>query len=175
MKIAQLCPTLCYPMDYRVHGILHARIHGTFSFSRVSCEPRYLNKVSHIADGFFTSWATREAQDYRVGGLSLLQGIFPNQVLNPHLLYCRWILYQLSHKGSPRLLEWVAVPSPADLPDPEIEVESPALQVDSLPTKLSEKLHWAALAACTVWRLTLCQLFHLLYFILFWVVLSPWL
>ena len=55
VKIAQLCPTLCYPMDYRVHGILHARIHGTFSFSRVSCEPRYLNKVSHIADGFFTS------------------------------------------------------------------------------------------------------------------------
>ena len=23
---------------------------------------------------------------------------------------CRWILYQLSHKGSPRILEWVAYP-----------------------------------------------------------------
>ena len=25
-------------------------------------------------------------------------------------LLCRWILYQLSHKGSPRTLEWVAFP-----------------------------------------------------------------
>ena len=24
--------------------------------------------------------------------------------------YCKWILYQLSHKGSPRILEWVAYP-----------------------------------------------------------------
>ena len=26
MKVIQLCPTLCYPMDSRVHGILQARI-----------------------------------------------------------------------------------------------------------------------------------------------------
>ena len=43
-----------------------------------------------------------------VGNLSLLQGIFPTQGLNPHLPHCRWILYQLSHQGSPRTLEWVA-------------------------------------------------------------------
>ena len=36
-----------------------------------------------------------------VGSLSLLQGIFPTQGLNPGLLHCRQILYQLSHKGSP--------------------------------------------------------------------------
>ena len=35
------------------------------------------------------------------GSLSLLQGIFPTQGSNPGLLHCRWILYQLSHKGSP--------------------------------------------------------------------------
>ena len=40
-----------------------------------------------------------------VGNLSLLQGIFPTQGLNPHLPHCRWILYQLSHQGSPRTLE----------------------------------------------------------------------
>jgi len=45
-----------------------------------------------------------------VGSLSLLQGIFPTQGLNPGLLHCRWILYQLSHKESPRILEWVACP-----------------------------------------------------------------
>ena len=36
--------------------------------------------------------------------------IFPTQGLNPGLLHYRWILYQLSHKGSPRTLEWVAYP-----------------------------------------------------------------
>ena len=45
-----------------------------------------------------------------VGSLSLLQGIFPTQGSNPGLLHCRWILYQLSHKESLRILEWVAYP-----------------------------------------------------------------
>ena len=38
-----------------------------------------------------------------VGCHSLLQGIFPTQGLNPGLLHFRWILYQLSNKGSPIL------------------------------------------------------------------------
>ena len=37
-------------------------------------------------------------QNTGVGSLSLLQGIFPTQGLNPGLLHCRRILYQLSHK-----------------------------------------------------------------------------
>ena len=45
-----------------------------------------------------------------VGSLSLLQGIFQTQGSSPGLLHCRQILYQLSHKGSPRILEWVACP-----------------------------------------------------------------
>ena len=45
-----------------------------------------------------------------VWSLSLLQGIFPTQGLNPGLPHCKQILYQLSHKGSPRILEWVAYP-----------------------------------------------------------------
>ena len=39
-----------------------------------------------------------------VGFHALLQGIFPTQGLNPSLLcllYCRWILYLLSHRGNP--------------------------------------------------------------------------
>ena len=43
-------------------------------------------------------------QNTGVGSLSLLQGIFPTQGLNPGLLHCRRILYQLSHQGSPCLL-----------------------------------------------------------------------
>ena len=36
-----------------------------------------------------------------VGCLALLQGIFPTQELNPGLPHFRWILYCLSHQGSP--------------------------------------------------------------------------
>ena len=46
-----------------------------------------------------------------MGTCSLFQGIFPNQGLNPGLPHCRQILYQLSHQGSPRILEQVAFPS----------------------------------------------------------------
>ena len=49
-------------------------------------------------------------QNTGVGSLSLLQGIFPTQGLNPGLPHCRQILYPLSHQGSPRILEWVAYP-----------------------------------------------------------------
>ena len=49
-------------------------------------------------------------QNTGVGGFSLLQGIFPTQGSNTGLPHCRWISYQLSHKGSPRTLEWVAYP-----------------------------------------------------------------
>ena len=57
------------------HGILQAKILEwvAFTFSRGSSHPRDLIQVSHIADGFFASWATREAQEYGVGSLSLLQ------------------------------------------------------------------------------------------------------
>ena len=64
MKVAQSCPTLCNPMDYTVHGILQPRILEwvAFPFSRGSSQPRDRTQVSRIAGGFFTSWATREAQ-----------------------------------------------------------------------------------------------------------------
>ena len=49
-------------------------------------------------------------QSTGVGSRSLLQGIFPTQGSNPGLPHCRQTLYQLSHKGSPTILEWVAYP-----------------------------------------------------------------
>ena len=58
---------------------------------------------------------------------------------NTALPHCGRILYQLSHKGSPRILEWVACPFSRDLPDPGIELGSPASQADSSPTELSGK------------------------------------
>jgi len=99
VKVTQSSPTLYDPVDCTVHGILQARILKwvAFPFSRGSSQPRGKTQVSHIASGFFISWATREAQE--------------------------------SWSGQP-------VPSPAELPDPGIELGSLALQADSLPAEL---------------------------------------
>ena len=70
--VAQLCPTLCDPMD---------------------CSP----PVSSVR-------GDSPAKNTGVGCHALLQGIFPTQGSSPGLLHCGWILYQLSHKGSPRIL-----------------------------------------------------------------------
>ena len=69
VKVAQSCPTHCDPMDYSVHGILQAKILEwvDFPFSRGSSWPRDWSQVSHTASRFFTSWATREAQEYWSG------------------------------------------------------------------------------------------------------------
>ena len=63
------------------------------------CDPR----------GLYSPWNS-SGQNTGVDSLSLLQEIFPTQVLKPVLLYCRQILYQLGHQGSPRILEWVVYP-----------------------------------------------------------------
>ena len=57
--------------------------------------------------GLYSPWNSL-GQNTGVGSLFLLQGIFPTQGSNPGLPHCRRILYQLSHKGSPRVLEWAA-------------------------------------------------------------------
>ena len=59
--------------------------------------------------GLYSPWNS-PGQNTGVRSLSLLQGIFPTQGSNPGLPHCRPILYQLSHQGSPRILEWVAYP-----------------------------------------------------------------
>ena len=63
VKVTQLCPTLCNPLDYTVQGILQARILEWVAFrcSKESSQPRDRNQVSGIAGRFFTSWATSEA------------------------------------------------------------------------------------------------------------------
>ena len=62
--------------------------------------------------GLYSPW---NSPGQHTGGssFSLLQGILPTQGSNPGLPCCRQILYQLSHQGSPRILEWVAYPFPS--------------------------------------------------------------
>ena len=70
-------------------------------------------------------------QNTGVDTLSLFQGIFPTQGSNPGLPHCRQILYQLSHREAQQYWGGLPIPSPADLPNPGIELGSPALQADS--------------------------------------------
>ena len=59
--------------------------------------------------GLYSPWNSL-GQNTGVRSLPLLEGIFPTQGLNPGFLHCRQILFQLSHKGSPRILAWVSYP-----------------------------------------------------------------
>ena len=108
-----------------------------------NCTPSYLKVKVAQSDplwphGLYSSWDS-PGQNTGVGSLYLLQGIFPTQRWNLGLPHCRWILYQLSHKGSPRTLEWVTYPFSGGSSQPGIKPGSPALQVNSLPTELSGK------------------------------------
>ena len=67
-------------------------------------------------------------QEYWSGLPCTPPGFFPTQGLNPGLPHCRWMLYHLSHRRSPRILEWVTYPFSRELPNP-----------DSLPAKLPGK------------------------------------
>ena len=102
--------------------------------SRASSQPRDLTQALQ-ADSL-PSEPPGEPMNTGVGSLSLLQGIFLTQELNRGLLNCRQILYQLSQKESPTVLEWVAYPFSSKFSNPGIKLGSPALQADSLPTEL---------------------------------------
>ena len=81
-----------------------AWLHSFHTLASESCSVVSNSLQPH---GLQSPWNS-PGQNTGVGLLSLLQGIFPTQGSNLGLPRCRWILYQLSHKGSPRILEWVA-------------------------------------------------------------------
>ena len=80
----------------------------TYTYESES-ESRSVVSNSLQPHGLYSPWNSL-GQNTEVGSLSLLQGIFQTQGSNPGLLDCRQILSQMSHKGRPRILEWVAYP-----------------------------------------------------------------
>ena len=98
VKVAQSCPTLCDLMDYTVHGILQARVLEWVAFpsSRGSSQPRDRTQVSHIAGGFFTSWATRDRK-----------GLF-KKIFFP-IIFISWRLTTLQYcSGFCHTLTWIS-------------------------------------------------------------------
>jgi len=84
--------------------------------------------------GLHNPWNST-GQNTGVGSLSLLQAIFPIQGSNPGLPHCTWILYQLSHQGSPRMLEWVAYPFSSGSSQPRNWTWVSCIEGDSLLSK----------------------------------------
>ena len=68
------------------------------------CDPIDCSPLGSFVHGIL------QAENTGVGYHALLQGIFPTQGSNSDLPCYRQILYQLSHQGSPEILEWVAYP-----------------------------------------------------------------
>ena len=87
--------------------------------------------------GLYSPWNS-PGQNSGLGSLSLLQGIFPTQGLNPGLPHCRQNLYQVSHKGNPRILEWVAYPFSRGSSRPRNWIGVSCIE-SSLPTEISGK------------------------------------
>ena len=91
-------------MNYWTPPSWFPHVHGTWQALKWSVSNSLRPHV------LYSPWDSL-GQNTRVGSLSFLQGIFPTQGLNPGLPHCKVIFfYQLSHKGSPRILEWVAFP-----------------------------------------------------------------
>ena len=79
------------------------------TWKRSKSESHSVASDSLLLHRLYDPWNS-PGQNTGAGSHSLVQVIFPNQGLNPGLLHWRQILYQLSHQGSSRILEWVAYP-----------------------------------------------------------------
>ena len=93
----QSCLTLCDPKDCSSPD---SSVHGDSPGKNTEVGCHFLLQKSLRPHGLYSSWNS-PGLNTEVGSLSLLQGIFPTQGSNPGLPHCRWILYHLSHQGSP--------------------------------------------------------------------------
>ena len=99
-KSLQSCPTLCKPMDYSPPG---SSVHGDSPDKKSGWglpNPGIEPTSPALQVDSLPSEPTRKSKNTRVGSLSLLHGIFPNQESKLGLLHCRQILYQLNYQRS---------------------------------------------------------------------------
>ena len=99
-----------------VYGVAQSRTRLKQLSSSSSSNAKEENKVkvkscSVLSDSLrlYSPWNSL-GQNTGVDSLSLLQGIFPTQGLNPGLLHCRQILYQLGYEGNLINIEMIRDP-----------------------------------------------------------------
>ena len=91
------------PIDYVVHGVTKSWSvpFSRKSFSRGSSQPGIKPRSPALQADSLPAEPQEKPKNTGVGSLSFLQRIFLTQELNPGLLHCRQILYQLSYQGIP--------------------------------------------------------------------------
>ena len=99
------------------------------------CESHSVMSNSLWPHGLYSPWNS-PGENTGVGSYSLLQGIFPTSGSTPGLQNCRQILYQLSYKGCPRVLEWVAYLFPSRSSWLRNQTRVSCIAGVSLPTEL---------------------------------------
>ena len=131
-KLYQSCSTPCDPVDCSLSGssvrcILQARILEWVAMpsSKGSSQLRNWTQVSHIAADSLPFEPPEKSKNIGLGGLTLLQGIFPIQQSN-------WGLHGIPQA---RMLEWVAFAFPRRSSQPRDRIQVSTLQADSLPAE----------------------------------------
>ena len=122
----------------RTHTHIHT--HACMNHSKYFWKLKSLNRVRLFA----TPWTVHRlynpqgspGQNTEVSSLFFSPGDLPNRGSNPGLPHCRRILYQLSHKGSPIILERVAYPFSSWSSQPRNRTRVSCIAGDSLPTEL---------------------------------------
>ena len=105
--ILYIFPTFCPHVYVKAHTIylymymsvyiyIYTHTHSAYTYILYESESRSVVSDSLWPHGPYSPWNST-GQNIGVGSLSLLQGIFPSQGLNPCLPHCRGILYQLSY------------------------------------------------------------------------------
>ena len=99
-----------------------------------------------------------------VGCHAFLQGIFPTQRSNTGLPHCRWILYHLSHKGSPpgSIYVYILCITSYHISSPSDEINSMLSLVLFLPSVLLLLFRepWTVSTRATTYSCTGCALYN---------------
>ena len=117
----------------------------------------------HCSPGFFVHGDS--PRKYWSGLPCPPPGVFPTKGPNPGLLHCRWILYCLSHQGSPGILQWVACPFSRGSSQPRNQTGISCIAGGFLPAELSGKPWWYSGGCSKSWSHTGLLLFVVVLFV----------
>ena len=102
MTAARSCLTLCDPHGLSMEFSRQEYWIGyLFPFPGDLPNPEIKSRSPALQADSLPAEPQGKSKNTGVASLALLKGIFLTQESNWGLLHCRWILYQLSHQGSP--------------------------------------------------------------------------
>ena len=148
--LTQSCPTLwdpmyCSPPGSSAHEIFQARVLEWVAISCFDDLPKPVIKANDrrtqyrvwysYCSKYDSCCSYKEAQDAGQGSYRSIQFTAQSCLTLGGPMYCSPPGSSAHETFQARILEWVAIPSPGNIPHLGIEHRSPALQVTSLPSK----------------------------------------